>query len=143
MTLPATKRARAQPPRSHPPASRQHFWILAAGVAVLAILVHANALGNGFVFDDLPIIRDNPRIRDLAQVPALYGEDYWGMWGEQGLYRPFVLTTYALNYAVGKLEPRGYIAVNLVLHALASVLVLGLARSLGAPLLVAGAAGLL
>jgi tetratricopeptide (TPR) repeat protein len=113
------------------------------GVALLAILAHANAFGNAFVFDDLPIIRDNPRIRSLSGVPALYGEDYWGMWGEQGLYRPFVLTTYALNYAAGKLDPRGYIAVNVALHAVASVLVLGLGRSLGAPLVVAGAAGLL
>src|SRR6188474_1623483 len=114
MTLPAPNRFRkaSRPRPSHssdPVYPRRTFWLLAAGVALLAILAHANAFGNAFVFDDLPIIRDNPRIRSLSGVPALYGEDYWGVWGEQGLYRPIVLTTYALNYAAGKLDPRGYI----------------------------------
>jgi tetratricopeptide (TPR) repeat protein len=104
---------------------------------------HWNAFGNGFVFDDLLIIRDNSAIQELGRVPALFTQDYWGAWGGQGLYRPLVLTSYAVNYGLGGLATPGYTAVNLALHGAVSVLVLALATSLGAAWPVAAAAGLL
>ena len=45
------------------------YWALAVGLS--AVLVYLNAFGNDFVLDDIRIIRDNVRIRSLADIPAL------------------------------------------------------------------------
>lgn len=132
------RRDRARPPRL---AGDLSLWL--AAVIITAGVVHLNAFGNAFVFDDLNIIRDNPRIRDLGHLPRLFTEGYWGIWGNQGLYRPLAVVTYALNYAAGGLATAGYTAVNIALHMLVSGLVVLAAANLGASAAVAGGAGLL
>jgi len=47
-----------------------------------------------------------------------------------GHYIPLTWVTFGLNYALGGLEPRGYLAVNVLLHALAAVLWFLVARRL-------------
>jgi len=112
-------------------------------VALAAALAYANAFGNQFVYDDILVIRDNPRIRSLGNVPGFFASSYWGRAGALALYRPLVVTSYALNFAIGGLSTYGYTAVNIALHAGASVLVFVLAADLGAPLAACAAAGLL
>ena len=46
------------------------------------------------------------------------------------MYRPVLLATYALNYAVGEYEPFGYHLINLVLHLANAWLVWLLAHAL-------------
>ena len=48
-------------------------------------------------------------------------------------WRPLTTLTYRWNYAAHTLEPRGYHAANVALHALACALVLSLARAIFAP----------
>ena len=135
-------------PRAASPAERRRvpggragaFWALA--VVVSAIVVYLNAPGNEFVLDDTRIIRDNLRIRSLANVPGLFTSSYWDLEGPQALYRPLVLASYAANYAVHGLSTYGYTAVNIVLHAAVSLLLFGLVRGLGGSLFAAGAAGI-
>ena len=91
-------------------------------VLASAIVVYLNAFGNDFVLDDIALIRDNVRIRSLGNVPHLFASSYWGSGGAQALYRPLVLVTYALNYAVHGLSTIGYTAVNVSLHAAVSLL---------------------
>jgi tetratricopeptide (TPR) repeat protein len=116
------------------------YWALAIGL--LAVLVHLNALGNEFVLDDTRLIRDNLRIRSLANVPHLFVSSYWDLNGPQALYRPLVLSTYALNYAMHGLSTYGYTAVNIALHAAVSLLLFALVRGIGGSLFAAGVAGL-
>jgi tetratricopeptide (TPR) repeat protein len=116
------------------------FWMLC--IAGAAVLVYLNAFGHEFVLDDTRIIRDNLRIRSLANVPDLFRSSYWGIAGAQSLYRPLVLVTYAVNYAVNGLSTFGYTAVNVVLHAAVSVLLFSLVRSLGASRVAAGIVGI-
>ena len=119
---------------------RELFWALA--IVLSAVVVYLNAIGHEFVLDDTRIIRDNVRIRALANVPALFASSYWGIEGTQGLYRPLVLASYALNYAVHGLSTSGYTVVNIVLHAAVSGLVFLLVRGIGGSLFAAGASGL-
>src|SRR4029079_4505663 len=42
-----------------------------ASVALAAVLVYAGALRNGFALDDVPLVRDNPAIASLTNVPRL------------------------------------------------------------------------
>ena len=110
-------------------------------VVASAIVVYLNAFGNDFVLDDIALIRDNVRIRSLANVPHLFASSYWGYGGAQALYRPLVLVTYALNYAVHGLSTIGYTAVNVSLHAAVSLLLFELVRRIGGSLFAAVLAG--
>ena len=81
---------------------------LALVVAVFSVLLFAVVIGNGFVLDDAPLISENPFLRSLGNIPRFFTSDYWEPRTHGGLYRPLVTTTYALNHAVGSLDPRGY-----------------------------------
>lgn len=116
-------------------------WAIAVGVA--AVLVYANAFGHDFALDDIRLIRDNVRIRALADVPQLFASSYWGTQGAQALYRPLVLASYALNYAAHGLSTDGYTAVNVALHAGVSLLLVALVRALGGSVAAAGVTGML
>ena len=122
---------------------RRQIRIWAIAIAALAAVAYLNAFGHAFVLDDTRLIRDNVRIRSLADVPRLFADSYWGAQGAQALYRPLPLATYALNYAVHGLETNGYTAVNVGLHVAVSLLLFALVRSLGGSAFAAGAAGLL
>ncbi len=117
------------------------YWLVAIGVTAVAI--YLNAPGNDFVLDDIRLIRDNTRIRSLANVPRLFTSSYWDLQGAQALYRPLVLATYALNYAVHGLSPNGYTVVNIALHATVALMLFALVRGMDAPLPAAGLAGML
>src|SRR6185436_16880949 len=59
------------------------------------------------------------------------------------LYRPFAVLTYAAQFALHGVRPAGYHVVNVLLHALASVLLLLLVRAILDDARVAFAAALL
>ena len=107
-------------------ASRFTATLLAAGLIVLAAgLVYTNSLNAPFVFDDAPAIVENPSIRQLSPLgtvlapPASAGS---------AAGRPLINLSFALNYAGGGLSPGGYHVVNLALHALAALTLLGVVR---------------
>ncbi len=91
--------------------------LLACGIAV-----YWNTLSSPFVFDDRFSIAENPTIRSLstALVPPPTGAAVHG--------RPVVNLSFALNYALGGLDPRGYHAANLAFHLAAVLLLFGIAR---------------
>ncbi len=102
---------------------------LMIAVALVAAFSYANTLSNGFALDDIRAIVENPLIRDLGNVGEVFRTNYWGagipgVTGiDPGLYRPLTVLTYLLTYQVWGLEPGAYHAMNVVLHAAASVLV--------------------
>jgi tetratricopeptide (TPR) repeat protein len=126
--------------RTAPRSRAAIYWILAIGLAATA--VYLGAVGNDFVLDDTRLIRDNPRIRSLANVPSFFASSYWEVEGPQALYRPLVLATYAANYAVHGLSSDGYTAVNIALHAAVSILLFVLVRGMAGSLTAAGVTGL-
>jgi tetratricopeptide (TPR) repeat protein len=114
----------------------------ALAVGLSAVIVYLNAFGNEFVLDDTRIIRDNLRIRSLANVPGFFASSYWDLEGAHALYRPMVLASYALNYAMHGLSTYGYTTVNIALHAAVSLLLFALVRGIGGSLFVAAVAGI-
>jgi tetratricopeptide (TPR) repeat protein len=132
----------AQPRRAQPRRLRSIETYCAVGTAAAAALVYLNAFGRQFVLDDVRLIHDNPRIRSLANVPHLFASSYWDVQGAQALYRPLVLASYAVNYAIHGLSTYGYMATNVALHVTVSVLLFALVRAIGGSLFAATAAGL-
>ena len=122
-----------RPPLQHPPRQprvRFHGAVLGlVSVVALAVMAYLNALRNGFVLDDIPIIVENPLVRDLGNVPTIFGTNYWDrggarVVGDSTLYRPLTVTSYAVDFALWELSPVGYHATNVVLHAAATAVVM-------------------
>ena len=118
--------------------------LLVLGLLVLLVtLAYGNSLRNGFVYDDDYLVVRNGLITRLDTLPTLLTSDYWitrkNPFGDpppptsSGLYRPLVSLSYALNYAVGGLNPIGYHLVNLLLHLLVTWLLYLLALRLQFP----------
>ncbi len=104
-------------------------WLLAG---LVGVGIYLPTLSHEFTFDDSLIIVGNPRIVELGR-PGLYLATSW--WNEKNShkeYRPAAMASFALNHAVGGLDPAGYHAVNVALHGLISMLIWLLARRLGA-----------
>ena len=100
--------------------------------AIVGAICFLNSLPNDFVYDDLPIVRDNPRTHSLTNLSDIWLSDWWQPQSEEQqvtsrfrdrLYRPLTLHTFALNHALGGLAPIGYHAGNIALHALVCLLV--------------------
>lgn len=97
------------PPRPRPP------WSLLVPLA-LSAAAYARVLRGELLFDDWFTIVRNPRVREpgaaLARLSA---------WLDGG--RPLTDLTFALNYAIGGIDPLGYHLVNVALHLGVALLV--------------------
>jgi Tfp pilus assembly protein PilF len=80
-------------------------------LAVLAFCAYSNAFDNPFVFDDGIAIERNLRIRSLRPEVALAPPRDTPVAG-----RPVVNASFAIDYALHGLDPRGFRATNLALH---------------------------
>src|SRR4051812_9460899 len=65
---------------------------------VLAAIVSAPGIANGFAYDDLPIIRDNPRVHELLAPWTYAAQSYWPPSHGGFLYRPLVVWLFAAEW---------------------------------------------
>lgn len=112
---------------------------LLLGVALLAALVYANALRNGFALDDEFIVVNNPAVRGFGHLHDLLLGPYWPQSGE--LYRPVALVSLALDWTIAGGSAAWMHGVNVALHAAAAVLVALLVWRLGGGVWATAAAG--
>ena len=100
---------------------------LAGALLVAAIgLAYLNTFSVPFVFDDLAtLIDDNPTIRHLWPLPGPLSPPPGGLTVSG---RPLLNLTFAINYALGGLDPFGYHIGNLLIHAAAALTLFGLLR---------------
>jgi tetratricopeptide (TPR) repeat protein len=94
-------------------------------VIVLAgVLTYWNGLTVPFLFDDFAGIVRNPQIRDLSNWGQVFSPP-----SDTGVAgRPLAHLSFAVNYAFGGLDVRGYHLVNIALHVLCGLLIFGLVR---------------
>jgi hypothetical protein len=95
-------------------------------VAAVALLVFANSLANEYAYDDRHIIVDNEAIHSLGTLPGALTTPYWpSTYGKDlGLWRPVTTGAFGIQWLVGGGSPLVYHIVNLIVHAVAAVLVL-------------------
>ncbi|MDD3102384.1 MAG: hypothetical protein PHE59_04550, partial [Patescibacteria group bacterium] len=87
-------------------------------------LIFGITLQNGFVFDDMAIVRDNLMIRNLANIPQFFNSPYSAL--EAGIYRPVTIFSFSLNYFFftpkslwGQMPAAwSFHLINIILHAL-------------------------
>jgi len=96
-------------------------------VATLAIGASARGLFNDFVYDDIPLIRDNVRVHDLAHVREIFGHAYWPPPFVEQLYRPLTVLLLAVEFTLGGGSPLVFRLVSYLLYAATTALVYRLA----------------
>ena len=99
-------------------------------IGLLAALASVASLVNGFVYDDRPLILDNPRLHHLTHFARLWGETYWPPWMGAGLYRPLTMSAFAVQWQIGRGAPWAFHAANMALYVTIALLMYGLAREL-------------
>src|SRR6266542_1972564 len=107
--------------------TKRDKWQWAAVLIAACILTYANGLGGGFTYDDKAIVRDNPRIRSPGNVPQIFATSYFG--GPRGAgtgYRPVLLLSYAVQWWIHGRQAVAFHAVNVLLHAGATLLLAAL-----------------
>jgi hypothetical protein len=113
-----------------------HPWIVVAGLALAA---SASGLANGFVYDDIPIVQQNPIVRQPESIGRIWSTPYWpaGL-----LYRPVTVQLFAVEWALGAGRPVVFHLVSILLKVLTAVLVWRLGRRPLPPLPALAAAAL-
>jgi len=109
--------------------ARPALW---SGVAVLlvALLASGSGLGNGFTYDDIPMVVENRMVQHLYSLWDYLTTSYWGPSRGNSLYRPVTVVAFALERAVGSGDPLPFHIANVTLYLATALAVLGLAREL-------------
>jgi protein O-mannosyl-transferase len=103
---------------------RRFPW--APALIILAIVAaYANSLNGPFILDDLTSIPDNPTIRDIRQIGQVLSPPKEGQTVSE---RPLLNLSFAVNYAIGGVDVRGYHATNVAIHITSALLLFGIAR---------------
>jgi len=100
------------------------------------VLCYWNSLGAPFLFDDDGAVVKNPTIRHLGSLDVLNPPAN----GSTTTNRPVVNLSFAINYALSGERVWSYHALNVAIHALAALALLGIVRrTLAGPVLSVGA----
>jgi protein O-mannosyl-transferase len=105
-------------------------------VAAMAVACFLNVLPNDFCYDDIPIVEHNRLVNEPGQWTAIWTTDVWSSTPYAGpnrdlLYRPVTMTSYRLVKSVFGEEPLPHLMLNVMLHAMACMLVVRLTRMVG------------
>ena len=125
MRRPATKSRSA--PKGIPPVKagpRIPAWLLAALLVIVTVLAYQPIWHAGFIWDDDKYVTENLPLRSLGGLAQI-----WFQPTATPQYYPLVHTSFWMEYHLWGLNPLGYHLVNVLLHALAAMLLWrGLAR---------------
>ncbi len=99
--------------------------LCAVGILVAVAAATGGSLAGPFVFDDYPSIANNAALEQIWPPRWLHAEDSDPLAG-----RPLVAFSMALGRALHGPEPLGFRAVNIGLHVLNALLLMGIVRRL-------------
>ena len=86
---------------------------------VVTTLAYIGAVGAGFVWDDFPLVVDNPKAQSFDQWRLWFTEDLWSLGADSvqsGFYRPLVLASFAVDHALWGENPAGFHLQSLMWH---------------------------
>lgn len=86
-------------------------------IVLAGLLAYGGSLQGTFHFDDIHSVSDNPHIRSLSEpLRFLTDKAQFSVDEDKAMYRPVVVSSLALNFALGGLDPRFYLLTNLLTH---------------------------
>ncbi|XP_055542492.1 protein O-mannosyl-transferase TMTC2 [Wyeomyia smithii] len=117
---------------SHQQRNKSSMDYVSLGCCTLAFALYVNTLSAGFVYDDRRAVLGNPDVLSSTAWYQMLHNDFWGTpltdSGSHGSYRPLCVASFKINYLLDGFKPVGYHLVNVLLHCVATVLVVRLAR---------------
>jgi tetratricopeptide (TPR) repeat protein len=117
MAARSRKRIRAGQSKDDPQARKKWAWIFCALLVLAVAIVYQQVWHADYIWDDDSYVTKNATLRDLHGL--------WRIWFELAAtpqYYPLVHTSFWIEHHLWSLNPLGYHLVNLVLHALAAIL---------------------
>ena len=115
-TRPTAPRPAPRPVAPIIPPAQAAWWEHALAIialVLLAVVPYVPSLGGDFVYDDPNAVSQSTLIRSLTPISTFLKLST----------RPLTDYTYAIDYAIGGLDPSAYHATGIVLHATTTVLV--------------------
>jgi hypothetical protein len=109
---------------------------------VIAGICFGNVVSGGFVYDDIWVIEWNPTLRESSQMLRQFVLSYHHQQPSTGLYRPLTLISFSIQLLLQN-GPGAFHVVNILLHALNTLLVFWLIRALNGTQRLAFVTGLL
>ncbi|MFL6519261.1 MAG: tetratricopeptide repeat protein [Chthoniobacterales bacterium] len=106
----------------------QSYWFLGAVLVIAVVIAYQQVWHAGYIWDDDSYVTKNATLRDLHGL--------WRIWFELAAtpqYYPLVHSSFWIEHHLWGLNPLGYHLVNLVLHALAAILLWRVLIRLGIP----------
>lgn len=100
--------------------------VAAALLVAACLLAYAGSPCNGFVADDHAVLEQDPAVTTPGRALDAFTSPYRGV-----VYRPLTVWTFAVQWQAHGPVPGAFHAVNVLLHALVTVLVFHLVRVLG------------
>jgi tetratricopeptide (TPR) repeat protein len=119
MNIPATQSKPAPPVAAAPVMARPRFpaWLAAVLLALATVLAYLPAWRAGFLWDDYQYITENATLRSAGGLAQI-----WVNPAATAQYYPLVFTSFWLEHHLWGTNPLGYHVVNVLLHALAAIL---------------------
>lgn len=113
------------------PASEHRLWSALPIVALLllGLATVGSGLGNGFAYDDLPIIVDNARVHAGTPFWTYLGQSYWPGYDDL-LYRPVTVWSFSVQWAIGGGAARVFHATSVALYLATAIALFALGRRL-------------
>lgn len=102
--------------------------LVCLGLLGVVLATYATSLGNAPVWDDRPLVVDNPSLGSLAGIGRIWSTDLWSASAQgdaSSYYRPFTMLTFWVNVALGGRSSISLRLGNVLIHA-ANVILLWL-----------------
>jgi len=109
--------------------SNSSFMFAIVIIIAVSLGVYANTLFNGFVYDDFDQVLKNSWITDIRNIPAIFSSPTWSFSTEDSshskfnYYRPMMHLIYMAEYPIFGLKPWGWHLLNIIFHAMNSIMV--------------------
>jgi len=87
-------------------------------IAFFTFLAYSNSFDSAFHFDDYSSIITHPYIKSINNIPYFF---YYN--GSPLISRPVTMATFAVNFAIGGLDPFSYHVMNFFIHLANAILV--------------------
>jgi protein O-mannosyl-transferase len=109
-------------------------WIQ-LGIFLIIVAVYAASLGNGPVWDDVPLVMDNQNLSSWQGLSRLFSSDLWSASAQgepSSFYRPVTMLSFWLSVMLGGHSAASFRVGNVLIHALNAVLLMRLTRRMRA-----------
>jgi len=102
-------------------------WFAVCGLVLATLVAYIPALGGGFLLDDDLLLTANPLIKSAS--------GWWQFWCTHKTpdYLPLMSDSFWIEWRLWGMNPAGYHATNILLHAASAVLFWLLLRRVGVP----------